>query len=257
MMADEENNKDVELQSWFNGFWREDEFDPNKIFTSLASKHRDGLPCVLSKRFFGSFHICVRVVFDDGIYWIIRVPLPFRLLQRDAHTEREVAILQCLRERTVIPVLEIIAYGFGGTRHPALGPFIITTFIHAIPLTDWWKDPKSKETRLRSDIDEEVVKKVYRQAANIILELASLRFSAIGTLAATDDEHLTWSIKSPPWSITLHEAERNHGIQPQAADGPFDNVKDWLSYIFNHHEKIILEIPGPTQSQDLLNLRRF
>ena len=216
-MADEEDGEDVEVQSWFNSFWREDEFDPDKIFTSLASKHRNGLPCVLGKQFFGSFHICVRVVFEDGISWIIRVPLPFRLLQRDAHTEREVAILQCLRQRTAIPVPEIMAYGFGSSGHPTLGPFIITAFIHAIPLTDWWKDPTSKETRLRSDVDEEVVKKVYRQVANIILELASLSFSAIGTLATTDDEHLTWSIKSLPWSITLHEAERNHGIQPQGA----------------------------------------
>jgi hypothetical protein len=216
-MADEEDNKDVEVQRWFDGFWRGNKFDPNKIFTSLTSKHRNGLPCVLGKQFFGSFHICVRVVFEDGISWIIRVSLPYRLLQRDAHIEREVAIFQCLRERTTIPVPEIIAYGFGGTSHPALGPFIITTFIHAIPLADWWKDPKSKETRLRSDTGEEVVKKVYRQAANIILEFASLRFSAIGTPATTDDEHLTWSIKSLPWSITLHEAERNHRIQPQSA----------------------------------------
>lgn len=110
-------------------------------------------------------------------------------MQRDAHTEREVAILQCLRQRTEIPVPEIITYGFGGSGHPAHGPFIITTFIHAIPMTDWWKDPMSNETRLRSDVDEEVVKKVYRQAANIILELASLSFSAIRTLATTDLDH--------------------------------------------------------------------
>lgn len=64
-------------------------------------------------------------------------------------------------------------------------------------------------------VDKEIVRKVYRQAANIILELNSLSFSAIGTLATTDDEQSTWSIKSPPWSITLHEAERNHGVQPQ------------------------------------------
>lgn len=214
MMADEEDNEHIELLNWLSGFWRGDEFDPDKIFTSLASKHRNGLPCITGRQFYGSFHICVRVVFEDGIDWIIRVPLPSRILQRDKHTEREVAILQCLRERTAIPVPEIIAYGFGGTGHPKLGPFIITVFIHAISLKDWWKDPKSHETRLKSDVDEMIVKKVYRQAANIILELNSLSFSAIGTLAP-DDEQSTWSIKSPPWSITLHEAERNHGVQPQ------------------------------------------
>ncbi|KFY65576.1 hypothetical protein V496_02463 [Pseudogymnoascus sp. VKM F-4515 (FW-2607)] len=53
---------------------------------------------------------------------------------------------------------------------------------------------------------------------------------------------LTWTIESLPWSITLHEAERNHVIQPRAAEGPFDTVEDGLSYIFNHHKKIVLEI---------------
>lgn len=205
-----------EDRSWYEGLWRGEEFDPDKIFTTLASKHRDGLPCRAGRLSFGSFHMCLPVVFDDDIAWIIRVPLPFRVLQSDAHTEREVAVLQCLKERTAIPVPEIIAYGFDGTRHPYLGPFIIMTYIHGIPLTDWWKDRNSEETRLRSGIDEEIVRKVYRQAANIILELTSLTFSSIGTLAKTNDEH-SWSIKSPPWSITLHEAERNHGIQPQGA----------------------------------------
>jgi hypothetical protein len=203
------------LRKWWDGFWLGNEFDPNKIFTSLASQYRDGRPCITGKCFFDSFHLCVHVVFDDGVDWIVRVPLPFRLLQRDTHTEREVAILQCLRERTTIPVPAIIAYGFGDAKHPDLGPFIITAFVHGIPLTDWWKDRTFDGTRLRPDIEEWAVRKVYRQAAAILLELTSLTFSAIGTLGTTGDEHPTWSIKSSPWTITLHEAERNHAIHPQ------------------------------------------
>jgi len=210
-------DNEVLLRKWFDGFWLDDEFDPKKIFSSLASKYRGGRQCITGKLFFGSFHFCVRVVFEDGLDWIVRVPLPFRLLQRHAHTEREVAILQCLRERTTIPVPEIIAYGFGDTKHPDLGPFIITTFIHGIPLTDWWKDRNVEETRLAPDIEEWIVRKVYRQAAAILLELSSLEFSAIGTLVTTDGAHPTWSIKSSPWTLTLHEAERNHAIHPQGA----------------------------------------
>lgn len=64
--------------------------------------------------------------------YLFALSLPSRILQRDEHTEREVAILQCLRERTGDTVPEIIAYGFGGTGHPKLGPFIITVFIQGI-----------------------------------------------------------------------------------------------------------------------------
>jgi hypothetical protein len=205
------------VSQWFNGFWDGNEFDPKQIFTSLASKYRYGQPCTRGKLFFGCFHFCVRVVFEDGVDWIIRVPLPYRTLRRDTHTEREVAILQFLRKQTTIPVPEIIAYGFGDAGHPKLGPFIIMTFIHGIPLTDWWKDRNANGTQLKLDIDEGIVRKIYRQVAAILLELTSLKFPAIGTLSLTNAEPSTWSIKSPPWTITQHEAERNYEIHPQGA----------------------------------------
>lgn len=209
------DEKEVLLEKWFDSFWLDNEFDPNKIFTSLASKYRDGQHCVTGKLFLGSFHLCVRVLFDDGVAWIIRVPLPFRLLRSYAHTKREVAILQYLQEHTAIPVPRIIACGFDDTKHPDLGPFIIMTFIHGIPLTDWWKVRNVEETQLMPDIEDWIVQKVYRQVAAILLELTSLKFSAIGTLAMTDGAHPTWSVESSPWAITLHEAERNHAIQPR------------------------------------------
>jgi hypothetical protein len=68
------------VQKWFSGFWNGSEFDPNKIFTSLATKYRDSRPYIPGKLFFGSFHVCLRVVFNDGVDWIVRVPLLYWLL---------------------------------------------------------------------------------------------------------------------------------------------------------------------------------
>jgi type III secretion system FlhB-like substrate exporter len=113
-------------------------------------------------------------------------------------------------------VPEIIAYGFGDARHPELGPFIITTFIHGISLTDWWKDRSAVGTQLKLDIDESIVRKVYRQVADILLDLTSLKFPKIGTLSMTNVEPSTWgAIEFSPWTITQHEAERNHEIHPR------------------------------------------
>lgn len=200
---------------WFNDFYEGEKFDPKNIFTSLASKYRNGLLCVHGMLFFGSFYLCVRIVFEDEVAWIVRVPLPYRVLQRDRHTEREVAILQFLRARTSIPVPEVIAYGFGDNQHPDLGPFIISAFTHGIPLTDWWKERGAKTTQLNPHIDEAIVRKIYRQVAGILIELTSLKFETIGTLSMTSDVPPLWSITSPPWTITDHEAERNHDIHPQ------------------------------------------
>lgn len=41
------------------------------------------------------------------------------------------------------------------------------------------------------------------------------------------------------------------------ADGPFERARDWISYISEHHERIIRGIPGPEQSEDLESLRYF
>ncbi|KAI9760397.1 MAG: hypothetical protein M4579_001693 [Chaenotheca gracillima] len=251
-------SKDDTPQKWWSSFWLGDHFDPDKKFTSLASQHRDGQRCVTGRCFFGSFHICVRVVFDDGVDWIVRLPIPTRLLDPDGHTEREVAILQYLRDNTAIPIPAVIAYGFNDTSSSELGPYIITKFAHGIPLTDWFKDRASKETRLKPHIEEEKIVKVYKQAASIILELTSIDFSAIGTLSLRKGKHRTWSIESSPWTTTLHEAERNHGIHPQATDGPFENSKEWVSYVANHHEQIIRgDHDNPRQNEDLESLRQF
>ncbi|KAI9841641.1 MAG: hypothetical protein M1837_000488 [Sclerophora amabilis] len=251
-------DKERRLREWWDGFWLDNDFDPNETFTSLASRYRDGRPCIAGKCFFGSFHVCVRVVFDDEVDWIIRVPLPYRLLNRDMHTKREVAILHYLQENTAIPVPAMIGYGFNETRSSELGPYIITKFIHGIPLTDWFKDPYSQETRLKPHIEDWIIRKIYKQAATILLELVSLDFSTIGTLSAADDEHRTWSIESSPWTITSHEAERNHGIHPHTANGPFTNAHDWMSYLCGHHEQIIREdSENPKQNEDLESLDRF
>lgn len=145
----------------------------------------------------GSFHLCVRVVFDDGLDWIVRVPMSYRLLDRDRHTEREVTIHEYLLEHTKITVPELIAYDFRDTRNPDLGPFMITKFKFGIPLTVWFKVSHSEETRLQPDIQEKIVRKIHRQAVAIMLELTSLRFPAIGTLTMSKEPR-TWSITSPP-----------------------------------------------------------
>ena len=203
-----EHNKHI--RNWVMGLHEANEF------TSLASRHRNGLSCECGTTFFGSFHICVRVLFDDGVAWIVRLPLPYRLLEPHDHTGKEVAILQYLRKNTKIPVPEIIAYGYNDTACPRVGPFLITEFVLGIPLEDWFKDrfyardhPEAPP-RLRTDIEEKNVRKIYKQVAAILLELCSLKFPSIGTLSAG---HETSDSMTMPWTLTAHEARRNHKVQ--------------------------------------------
>jgi hypothetical protein len=211
--------REERLQEWWAGFYRGDSFDPENKLTSLASQYRDDQPCTSGKISFGSFHVCVRVEFEDGLDWIVRLPLPYRLLEPNTHTEKEVTILHFLRQKTQIPVPEVIGYGYGASACPKLGPYIITKYVHGIPLEDWFKDRRYSHDhpdappRLRIDIGDDIIRKVYRQAAAIILELFSLKFSSIGTLRRSRDTYDTLQMDSPSWTKTIHEAQRNHNVQ--------------------------------------------
>ena len=207
------------LQEWWEGFYDGENFDPENKFTSLASRYRDGQQCTSGKIFFGSFHVCVRIVFEDGLDWIVRLPLPYRLLEPNSHTEKEVTVLRFLRQKTEIPVPDVIGYGYGASACSKLGPYIITKFLHGIPLEDWFKDREHSRDhptdppRLRKDIGDDVVRKVYKQAAAIILELFSLKFPLIGTLKTSQGTNGMPQIEASLWTKTTHEAQRNHNVQ--------------------------------------------
>ena len=88
-------------------------------------------------------------------------------------------------ERQLFRIPVLIANGMEDDL--GLGPFVITEFIEGRTLDKLWKENlKEPRSGLRSDIDEKVQEIVYRQVANILLELAEHKFDRIGSLSFDD-----------------------------------------------------------------------
>lgn len=95
---------------------------------SSASKYRNNKHCIPIGIAGGSFNFCVQVLFDDSTEWMLRFPIPGRVMHPEGKTRQEVATMRFVKENTSIPVRAIVTYGMGEDNPMGLGPFIIMEF---------------------------------------------------------------------------------------------------------------------------------
>jgi hypothetical protein len=133
----------------------------------------------------------------------------------------------CLETNIRTP--KLIAYGMEDDL--GLGPFVITEFIKGRTLDKLWKEnPKESRSGLRSDIDEKVQEIVYRQVANILLELAEHKFDRIGSLSFDDGG--SYSVTARPLTLKMNEVARVGGV---VNDGRLFKFPLPVSKHFLHH----------------------
>lgn len=118
-----ERSRETTLQNWIAHVHDED-------VVRLAAKYRPDRPkCTVEFVLGGSFNVCFKVVFADGLRWIVRVPRPGRVMFMERETRDEVAVTKYIKSTTSIPVLDIIAFRTAEGNVGGFGPFIITEFI--------------------------------------------------------------------------------------------------------------------------------
>ncbi|KAM4058868.1 hypothetical protein HRG_008249 [Hirsutella rhossiliensis] len=98
--------------------------------------------------------------------------------------------------------------------------------------------------QLESQLDE-ADQALYRQIANIYLQLFQHSFSKIGSLSVAQDAGAAphWRVTSGPLTFKMNEVERMGGVQVGSSDGPFDLAVDYfqaladqsLSHLLNNH----------------------
>jgi hypothetical protein len=111
-------------------------------------------------------------------------------------------------------VPEVVAFGMASDNHdPQIGPFIITEWIEGILLSDIMEElPRpSWSPILREDIDDETLYTIYRQIANILLELSTHNVDKIGSLSLIchDNGTTSWPILFRPMTLKMNETERS------------------------------------------------
>ncbi|KAL3473415.1 hypothetical protein BJX99DRAFT_261345 [Aspergillus californicus] len=121
--------------------------------------------------------------------------------------------MQFVKEKTSIPIPSVIAWGLGHQNPLKLGPFIIVELIDGEPLDVVLRQEQTQPGDapvLRSDISDCELRVVYRQMANILLELSRHDFDRIGALSNTLDG--TGLVQSRPLTLKMNETESLGGV---------------------------------------------
>ena len=212
--------------------------------TKLASMYNDEKPCYPFEINGGSFNYCVAVEFEDGqedrTRWVMRFPVPGRVMDPEAKVKHEAATMTFLAEKTNIPVPKLIAWGTSEQNmFHGVGPFMIMEYVEGKPLHEVLKGrdlddlfrvrspaemmqeirDRAAAAKLDEDgpllspaVSDETLKGLYRQIANIYLELHEHDFDHIGSLSIVDGPKRTWVVDSAPYTIDKNEQKRTGGV---------------------------------------------
>jgi len=203
-----EATHDQLVTNWFNVYDKVQ----GDVVSQFVSKYRDNLPCKQQGVACGSFNWVVRFEFEDGVEWIMRFPVPGKVVHPEEKMRREVDTIKFLEEQTSVPTPKLIAFGMADEL--GLGPFTISEYIHGTPLDKLWRtDPEDPRSLLRTDIRDGELEGVYRQVANIILELSENPLDRIGSLCIEEGK---FAVNSRPLTLKMNEVVRFGGV---AIDG--------------------------------------
>ena len=193
-----ERSRESTLRNWAANVHNED-------VIRLASKYRPDHPqCIVECVLGGSFNICCKVVFTDGLQWIVRVPKPGRSMNMEEKVRGEVAAIKYIRLNTSIPVPDIIAFGSAEDNVGGFGPFMIMEFVVGDNLS-----VKLFDRNVNQDFEESI----YRQIAGFLLQLSNCKFDAIGSLSMDSYRgEPTWSVRERPLTLAINEVLRGGGV---------------------------------------------
>ncbi|KAH8659539.1 kinase-like domain-containing protein [Ilyonectria robusta] len=129
---------------------------------SFIGKHRLGKPVELHKLIRGGYNIFYRLEYEDGASAALRIPCP-GVKFPDKKVRYEVATMRYVAANTTIPVPEIYYWGTAEENPLGWGPLIIMEYV---------EHERTLSHKLQF---------LYRQMANILLQLSTLSFSRIGS----------------------------------------------------------------------------
>ncbi|KAK9440300.1 Protein kinase-like domain protein [Metarhizium brunneum] len=129
----------------------------------------------------------------------------------------EVATIRYIQDHTAIPVPFILHWGTREESPLGIGPFIIMDYInHEMNMTAALNTPGLTldiPPVLDPNIDEAKLEMLYRQVANILLQLSKLELPLIGALEETHE--WSWEVTRRPLSMPMNELVRT-GTFPRA-----------------------------------------
>lgn len=173
-------------QNWVKGACAENTVIPIVELVALHYKGGKQKPIKLHDPIRGAYNANWRVEFEEGSA-ILHIPMPGNSAFFDEKIRTEVATMKMIEARTTIPVPHIYHWGYAADNPTGLGPFIIMDYVeHQKAVTDLLKPASEPSWNINRhgigpDTPEETLLKVYRQMANILLQLSTLEMPCIGS----------------------------------------------------------------------------
>jgi aminoglycoside phosphotransferase (APT) family kinase protein len=223
--------------------WRTKLLKPETL-TEIAlfvAKYHLGTPVEVRTPLTGAYNVAVVIDFRGGGSTLIRFPKPGKVMFPGEKVRNEVAVMRYVQAHTSIPVPFILHWGTKEESPCGLGPFIVMEYVeHACDISDALNTPGiSYEERLILDpsIDEENLRKLYRQIADVLLQLSKLSFPRIGSLTQDDDDD-TWDVTERPLSSNMNEVVQL-GTLPRSKlpdkSATFETSSSYLNTLANLH----------------------
>lgn len=174
-------------------------------------KHRGGgKPTELNILRAGSFNAQFRMQYEDGGAAVIRYPKAGKTMFLEEKMRNEVAVMKLIQDKTTVPVPFILYYGTRQDSTLNIGPFIIMEYVkHERDLGEALNVPgrdAQEPPYLDPNIDSIKLEKLYRQMADILIQLTRLEFPAIGAVEETAES--TWEVTRRPLSMFMTELVR-------------------------------------------------
>ncbi|QPG98682.1 hypothetical protein C2857_007860 [Epichloe festucae Fl1] len=201
-------------------------------------KHRQGIPVEMCDPKAGAFNVLFRMKFRDGGSAVIRFPKPGCTMFPEEKIRNEVATIRYIQDNTSIPVPFILHWGTREESPLGLGPFIIMEYINHetdagkvlnMPELGWQDRP-----RLNPQVNPDTLDTLYRQLADVLLQLSKLEFPRIGCLEEIADSE--WEVRRRPLSIHTNELVRL-GTLPRRKlpDSTFANSFEYFEALAQLH----------------------
>ncbi|PLB43565.1 hypothetical protein P170DRAFT_450794 [Aspergillus steynii IBT 23096] len=159
----------------------------------------------------GGFNTCFKMNFTSNFGAVIRFPVPGAVMFPEEKVRNEVSIMQFILEQTADKMPIPVPFVFGSTEtkeSPSdLGPFIIMNHVHHKgSMADLLETPGRQAGQppvLNPGLKPARLEALYAKLAKIVLSLATLSFSRIGSLHKNDSS--TWEVRSRPLSYSMNE----------------------------------------------------
>ncbi|KAH8171104.1 phosphotransferase enzyme family protein [Sarocladium implicatum] len=197
-----------------------------RAVANFILKYRHGEPEVMHIAVMGGYNTIYRLEYKDGTSALMRVPIKGVVRFPEEKVAYEVATMRHVAAHTSIPVPHIYHHGTAAENPTGLGPFIIMDYIdHDQNMSRELLDPDrgiDERPVLNPNITDDKLELLYRQMANILLQLSHLKFPRIGSLVEDGSQSIA-SVKGRPLTANMNDIVT------------YDSANEWYSSLGDMH----------------------